>query len=159
MYLSKGNLIPSVDLYTKDESGVKKFNTNDFFSNKNILVFSVPGAFTSTCSEKHLPSYINNFDLLISKGIDAIACLSVNDIHVMYAWFKLNNALQKIDILADSHLKFSNQLGITNDRGDVLGLRALRSSFYVKNRIIDRVFIEHDGEYRVSSAENFLLNL
>ena len=156
MFLKKGNVIPNMIFYKKKDSVLTEFNTDDYFSNKKIIVFSVPGAFTPTCSAKHLPSYAKNFEYFKKLGIDNIACLSANDIHVMHAWIKLQKALDEIDILADPKLKFTRILGIQNDKGEIMGLRCLRTSFLVINKTIKQVFIEKDGEYRHSSAEHMI---
>ena len=156
MFLKKGNVVPNLIFYKKKDSALTEFYLNDYFSNKKIIVFSVPGAFTPTCSAKHLPSYVENFENFRKWGIDNIACLSANDIHVMYAWIKSQDALEKIDILADPNLKLTKILGIQNNRGEIMGLRCLRTSFLVINKTIKQVFVEKDGEYRHSSAEHMI---
>ena len=119
----------------------------------------MPGAFTPTCSVKHLPSYLDQYDALKQKGVDAIICLSVNDAHVMYAWGRDQGVEDKIIMLADSSAAFSEALGLAVHMGPVLGTRSSRSAFVVEDGVISHAFLEEPMVYEVSSAEHVLANL
>ncbi len=150
-----GEKIPNLVLRSKSDK-INEFYSNDFFSHKRIVLFGLPGAYTSTCSSLHLPSYINLFDKIKSKGIDIIACLAVNDPHVMKAWAEHNNILEKIEMISDSDCSFSKHLGLDHNYGPVLGVRSLRFSMIVNNCIIENLFVEEVGKFDVSSAENVI---
>ena len=155
MALTIGSAIPKLEITTKTSKGLDVINTETYFMGRKIIVFSVPGAFTATCSEKHLPGYVKNFEAFNSAGIDAIACLAVNDAHVMFAWAEQRQATA-IDLLADSRAMFSDQLGLTTDMGPVLGIRASRSAFVVEDGIITHFFREEPKAFEVSDAETLL---
>ena len=122
MTLTIGSKIPKLEITTKTSEGLEIINTENYFSGRKIIVFSVPGAFTPTCSEKHLPGYIKHHDKFLSVGIHAIACLAVNDAHVMFAWAEQNGADGLIDLFADSRAIFTELLGLKTDMGAVLGI-------------------------------------
>ncbi len=151
-----GMKIPAVTIRTKSEAGVEELETATYFAGRKVVMFAVPGAFTPTCSAKHLPNFLDNLDSLKAAGFDAIACLSINDAHVMKAWSDMNDATGKIDMLADVRAAFSRALGITADFGDVLAERTQRSAFVVEDGTITHVFIEEPGMFKVSSAEHVL---
>ncbi len=111
MALTTGSAIPKLEVTTKTSEGLDVIDTQAYFAGRKIIVFSVPGAFTATCSEKHLPGYVKHYDNFKSAGIDAIACLAVNDAHVMLAWAEQKQADGLIDLLADSRAVFSDELG------------------------------------------------
>ena len=156
MSLEAGFTIPSAMFYTKDDDGINANDTVEYFAGRKIVVFALPGAFTPTCSARHLPTYIEHHDALKAAGVDAIACLAVNDAHVMHAWAMAEGASDKIDMLADVRAAFSRALGITADFGDVLAERTQRSAFVVEDGTITHVFIEEPGMFEVSSAEHVL---
>jgi peroxiredoxin len=120
------------------------------------VMFAVPGAFTPTCSAKHMPNYLENMDRLKAAGFDAVACLSVNDAHVMKVWGDATNATGQIDMLADMRAEFSRALGIAADFGDVMAERAQRCALVVEDGTITHVFIEEPGMFEVSSADHVL---
>ncbi len=150
-----GDKIPNMILRSKNDK-IYEFYSDDFFSNKRIVLFGLPGAYTSTCSSQHLPSYISMWPKIKSKGIDVIACFAVNDPHVMKAWAEHNNILNKIKMISDSDCSFTKQVGLDHDYGPVLGLRSLRFSMIVKDCIIENLFVEEVGKYDISSAENII---
>ena len=156
MSLTIGQKLPDMTLHIKDEDGIDSCETGVFFAGKKIVVFTVPGAFTPTCSLKHMPSYLEHYDALKEAGIDEIACLSINDAHVMKAWSDMNGATGKIDMLADMRAEFSRALGITADFGDVLAERTQRCALVVDNGTITHVFVEEPGIFEVSSAGHVL---
>jgi peroxiredoxin len=158
--ISVGEKFPSVSLKQATADGVSDVNTGELFAGKKAIVFSLPGAFTSTCSSKHLPSYVNEHDQLRAKGIDLIACLSVNDVAVMKAWGEAHNALGKVVMLADGNAELTKALGIELDLTKAqMGLRARRGVLVVDNGVVKTVEMEAPGKYEVSGAEACLLKL
>ena len=153
-----GEKIPNSVLRIKTEI-IQKVNSEDFFKNKKIVLFGVPGAFTPTCSAKHLPDFINYYSKIIEKGIDKICCLSVNDPHVMKAWGEHNNTQGKIEMISDTDCSFSKKIGLDHDYGEVLGLRCLRFSMIVKNSVLKKIFVDELGKFEVTGAENIINNL
>ena len=124
-----------------------------------MVLFSVPGAFTPTCSVKHLPSFVDNVDEILGKGVDTIACMAVNDVFVMNAWGKSANA-DKIAMLADGNGEFAKSLGLEMDAsGFGMGERSQRFALIADDGVVSHLFIEAPGEYRVSAAEHVLLSL
>ena len=156
MLLEAGMKIPAITIRTKTEEGIEELETASYFAGRKIVMFAVPGAFTSTCSAKHMPNYLENMDKLKAAGFDAVACLSVNDAHVMKAWGDATNATGQIDMLADMRAEFSRALGISADFGDVLAERAQRCALVVEDGTITHVFIEEPGMFEVSSADHVL---
>ena len=119
----------------------------------------MPGAFTPTCSGKHLPGFINNYEKIISKGVSKVACMAVNDPHVMNAWGDVSGVDGKIDMLSDSDCSISTSLGLDMNFGKILGHRSKRFAMIVDNNIIIKLFIEEVGAFEVSTAENIINNL
>ena len=156
MTLSIGSRIPNLEITTKTADGLDVINTETYFKGKKIIIFSVPGAFTPTCSEKHLPGYLELFNDFKAVGIDAIGCIAVNDAHVMLAWAEQQGALGLIDLFADSRFKFSDALGLTTDMGPVLGIRASRSALIVNDGVITHFFKEKPKAFEVSDARSLL---
>ena len=159
MTITAGSAIPSVDIHTKTEEGLDTVNTADYCAGRKVVLFSVPGAFTPTCSAKHMPGFVEKFNQLKAKGVDAVACLAVNDAHVMLAWAKAHGAEGKIDMFADPRCDFSKALGIERDMGTVMGIRAARCAFIIDDGVISHVFMEEVGVFDVSSVENILAHL
>lgn len=156
--IEAGQKFPSVTLKQVTGDGISEINTGELFAGKKAIVFALPGAFTSTCSSKHLPSYVNEHDALKAKGVDLIACLSVNDAAVMKAWGEAHNALGKIVMLADGNAELTKALGIEVDLSkSVMGLRARRGVLVIDNGVVTSVDMEAPGKYEVSGAEACLL--
>ena len=151
-----GMKIPAITIRTKTEEGIEELEAASYFAGRKIVMFAVPGAFTPTCSAKHMPNYLENMDRLKPAGFDAVACLSVNDAHVMKAWGDATNATGQIDMLADMRAEFSRALGISADFGDVMAERAQRCALVVEDGTITHVFIEEPGMFEVSSADHVL---
>ncbi len=149
-----GDKIPNVSFRIK-KTKISTINTIEYFKDKNVVIFGLPGAFTPTCSAKHLPSYVSNYQSIIDKNIDKIGCMAVNDPHVMAAWGKYNN-IENIDMISDSDCSFTFSLGLNHDYGPILGIRSFRFSMLVKDLIIKNLFVEEVGKFEVSSAENLL---
>ena len=159
MTISLGDSFPSGTFLIKDNDGVKHIKTEEYFKSKKVVLFALPGAFTPTCSAKHLPSYIKNYKQIIEKGVSVIACMAVNDPHVMRAWGDANEVFEKIDMISDADCSISESLGLDMDFGKVMGRRSRRFAMVVENNIIMKLFIEEIGAFDVSSAENMLKHL
>jgi len=125
-----------------------------------VLLFAVPGAFTPTCSAKHLPGYVAHLDAIKAKGIDTVACMAVNDAFVMEAWAKSQNAPADILMLADGNGAFSKSLGLEMDATAFgMGMRSKRFALVAKDGVVTQLFVEAPGEFKVSAAEHVLENL
>lgn len=159
MTIQVGDTLPTAVLnYLKD--GVQSVNTADLFANKTVVLFAVPGAFTPTCSAKHLPGYVDKLDELKAKGVDTVACMAVNDAFVMEAWAKHQNAPADIMMLADGNGAFTKSLGLELDATAFgMGMRAKRFALVAKNGVVTQLFVEAPGEFRVSAADHVLANL
>jgi glutaredoxin/glutathione-dependent peroxiredoxin len=159
MTIKVGDKVPSVTLRQLTPDGVKEVTTDELFAGKKVAVFAVPGAFTRTCSQRHLPSYVGNAAALRAKGVDAIACVAVNDAFVMGAWGKEHQADQ-ITMLGDGNADFTKSVGLELDRiREGMGIRSQRYSMLVDNGVITALNVEKPGEYDVSSAEAMLEKL
>jgi peroxiredoxin (alkyl hydroperoxide reductase subunit C) len=159
MTIKVGDKIPSVTLNVMTEDGPDAVSTDDFFAGKKVAIFGVPGAFTPTCSAKHLPGFVANADALKAKGVDAIACVSVNDPFVMGAWGKDQGVGDKVAMLADGSAKFTKATGLEldlTDRG--LGVRCQRFSMVVDDGTVSSIHID-EGTFEKTSAETMLSEL
>lgn len=157
MTIQKNDTVPGVNLKMISGGSVSDIDTSDLFGTGKSILFGLPGAFTPTCSKSHLPGFVVNADRIKAKGVDRIACLSVNDAFVMDAWSKANNA-EKIILLADGNADFSTALGLEiNIPG--MGTRCKRFAAIIDNGTLTHIFLEQPGEFKVSSAENILENL
>jgi glutaredoxin/glutathione-dependent peroxiredoxin len=160
MTIKVGDKVPSVTLRYLTPEGVKAVPSDEFFKDKKVAVFGLPGAYTCTCSSRHLPGYVTNSDALKKKGIDTIACLSVNDAFVMNAWGKEHGAGDKVVMLGDGSCEFTEAIGLTVDRTEAgMGIRSQRYSMIVDNGVVRELNVEPSGEYGVSSAEAMLERL
>jgi len=160
MVISVGDALPAATLVKMTENGPEKIETGDYFAGRRIALFSVPGAFTPTCSAKHLPGFIEKADALKAKGIDEIAGTAVNDAFVMGAWGKSAGADGKVTLLADGNGDFVKAMGLDFD-GSAFGMgrRGQRFAMVVNDGKVEKLFVEAPGEYRVSSAEYMLSEL
>ena len=136
MALAVGTKLPNVTIHTKTEDSVEEINLLDWCGERRVVFFYVPGAFTQTCTNTHLPGFVRLFDSFARKAVDVVACISVNDAHVMKAWGEQVGALGKIVMLADSRAELAQALGVTRDFGPVLGVRAKRCGFIADKGII-----------------------
>lgn len=159
MSIESGQSVPEATFMTMTEDGPAPVTSSALFDGKTVVLFAVPGAYTPTCSAKHLPGFQDNFDAIKAKGVDTIACTSVNDVFVMDAWGKDNDA-GDIVMLADGNGEFANKIGLTMDAsGFGMGERSQRYAMVVKNGKVDQLFVEGPGEFKVSSGEHVLENL
>jgi len=155
-----GDKIPSAMVREVKETSVQEISTEEFFKGKRVALFAVPGAFTSTCSVKHLPSYVNNADALKKKGIDAVACTAVNDAAVMRAWGEQGSAVGKVTMLADGNGDFARALGVEADMSkNGMGKRSRRYSMLVDNGVVKQFNLEEPGAYGVSSGDHMLTQI
>jgi glutaredoxin/glutathione-dependent peroxiredoxin len=157
MTIQVGDKVPSVDLAVMGESGPEGISTDDLFKGKKVIVFGVPGAFTPTCSAKHLPGFVQHADALKQKGVDSIACVSVNDAFVMGAWGKDQNVGDKVVMLADGSAKLAKALGLELDlteRG--LGMRNQRFAMLVEDGVVKSIDVDAAGTFEKTSAESLL---
>jgi len=153
-----GDKIPAVSIGTMGAQGPAEVNTEEFFKGKKVVLFGLPGAFTPTCSAKHLPGFISNAEALKKKGVDAIACISVNDPFVMDAWGKSLHAEGKVTMLADGSAAFAKAAGLELDlTGRGMGMRSKRYSMVVDNGVVKKINIEENpGACDISNAETIL---
>ena len=157
--IAVGQTMPQVNFQMKLDDGVNTFSTSDYFKHSCVVLFIVPGAFTPTCSAKHLPGFVKLADKFKAAGIDKIACMAVNDAHVMRAWAEVNDAVGVIDMIADFHTEMSDALGLTRDMGPIMGRRAARCAIVIDNGVVKSIFMEEPGAFEVSSAEHVLASL
>ena len=157
--IAVGQRIPQVSFQMKLDDGIGTFSTSDYLKGSRVVLFVVPGAFTPTCSAKHLPGFIKLADKLKAAGIDKIACMAVNDAHVMRAWAEANDAVGVIDMIADFHAEMSDALGLTRDMGPIMGRRAARCAMVIDHGVVQSIFMEEPGAFEVSSAEHVLASL
>jgi peroxiredoxin len=158
MSIKVGDKIPSATLAYMTDDGPAEMSTSDLFSGKKVVLFALPGAFTPTCSAKHVPGFVQNADAIKAKGVDTIACLSVNDAFVMGAWGKDQAVGDKVAMLADGSAELTKALGLELDltaRG--MGVRSHRYAMVVENGEVKSLDVEENpGGLDVSSAENVL---
>jgi peroxiredoxin len=160
MTIKVGDKVPEVTLRYLAPDGMKAVPAAEFFAGKKVALFAVPGAFTRTCSERHLPSYVGHAADLKAKGVDTIACIAVNDPFVMQAWGKARNAEGKIAMLGDGSSEFTRAVGLELDRvKEGMGMRSQRYSMLVEDGVVKALNIEAPGQYEVSSAETMLKSL
>ncbi len=160
MTVKKGDRIPEATLQRMGASGPEPITTEDIFSGKKVAFFALPGAFTPTCSAKHVPGYLAKADALKGKGIDMIACMSVNDAFVMGAWAKDQGTGDKIAMLADGSGIFAKALGLEFDASKFgMGTRSQRFSMIVNDGTVEELNIEAPGAFEVSTAEYMLKQL
>ena len=158
--LEAGQQFPPVNLFVLKDTGPTKVSSNALLSGKRVALFGVPGAFTRTCSAKHLPGYIDQFDALRAAGIDEIMCLSTNDVFVLAAWAKMFNAGSKVSMVGDGCLDFTRAAGLEADmsaRG--FGSRCRRFSMIVDDGVVTHMHLETAGEFGATSAEELLNDL
>lgn len=159
MTITVGDRIPDVPLSLATAEGPMPVQSGDFFKGKKVALFAVPGAFTPTCSARHLPSFVEKAGELKSKGIDEIACIAVNDPFVMAAWNKADGS-EDIAMLADGNGEFAESIGLSMDAAKYgMGRRSQRYSMIVDDGVVEQLNVEQPGEYRASSAEHMLEQL
>lgn len=157
MTISVGDTLPATTFMEMTAEGPRPVASADYFKGRRIAVFSVPGAFTPTCSARHLPGFVDKLDELKAKGIDEVACTAVNDAFVLGAWAKSASADGKVTMLADGNGEFAQNIGLTMDGSKFgLGLRGSRWSMVVNDGKVETLNVEEGGAFEVSSAEHLL---
>jgi glutaredoxin/glutathione-dependent peroxiredoxin len=160
MTIKVGDTIPSMKLMVATADGPREISTDEIFKGKKVVLFAVPGAFTPTCSAKHLPGFVQNADVLKAKGVDTIACIAVNDAFVMGAWGKDQGTGDKIMMLADGAAAFAKAIGLEldlNARG--MGWRSQRYALIAEDGKVTHLGVEAPGGFEVSKAEAILAAL
>lgn len=157
MTISVGEKLPSTTFITMTESGPEPVNSDEYFAGRKVALFSVPGAFTPTCSARHLPGFVEKADELKAKGIDAIVCTAVNDPFVMGAWAKAGDVGDKVTMLADGNGSFAKAVGLEMDGSKFgLGTRGQRFSMVINDGVVEQLNVEAPGDFKVSTAEHML---
>ena len=160
MTIKAGDHLPAATFKTTTADGRKDVTADELFKGKKVVLFAVPGAFTPTCDAKHLPGYVELADKIKAKGVDTIACVSVNDVFVMGAWGKHSNVGDKIALLADGNGDFTRAVGLTLDaKGFGMGERSQRYALIAEDGVVTQLFVEAGGEFKVSAAEHVLAAL
>jgi peroxiredoxin len=154
--INKGDKIPEVNLVKATESGPEQVSSSDYFAGKKVALFSVPGAYTPTCSAKHLPGYVEKAAELKAKGVDEIACTAVNDAFVLNAWNK-DAGSEDVTMLADGNGDFAKAIGLEMDgSGFGMGTRGQRFSMIVNDGVVEELNVEAPGDFKVSAADYML---
>ena len=160
MTIKVGDRMPAGTFKTMTKDGPQNITTDQLFSGKKVVLFSVPGAFTPTCDAKHLPGFIEKAADLKSKGVDTVACMAVNDVFVMNAWGKHSSVDDKVMMLADGNGTYAKALGLEMDgSGFGMGTRGQRFALIVQDGVANSVFVEAPREFKVSAADHILANL
>ena len=160
MTIKVGDKMPAGTFTQITKDGPQKTSAEEFFKGRKVVLFSVPGAFTPTCDAKHLPGFVEKAGDLKAKGVDAIACIAVNDAFVMKAWGKSQNTDGKVEMLADGNANYTKALGLEMDAtGFGMGTRGQRFSLVVDDGVVKQVNVEQKGEFKVSSAEHVLTQI
>lgn len=157
MSIATGDKMPEGAFGVMTDAGPGQITTDELFSGKRVVLFSVPGAFTPTCSMNHLPGYVEHAQGFVDKGVDTVACLAVNDVFVMDAWGKSRDVGDHVVMLADGNGDYTKALGLELDAsGFGMGLRGQRFAIIVDDGVATAVAVEAPGEFRVSAAEAIL---
>jgi len=157
MTIKVGDKLPNITLSTMAEEGPKPISVEELCAGKKVVLFAVPGAFTPTCSNQHLPGFVSNSAALKEKGVDLVACISVNDPFVMAAWSKDRNAAEGVLMLADGNAEFTSAIGLEMDvSGFGMGMRSQRYSMIIDNGVVSSLNVESGPVLDVSSAETIL---
>ena len=160
MTIQAGDRIPSVTLMRMGQDGPEAVSTDDLFKGKKVAFFGVPGAFTPTCSAKHLPGFVEKADTIKSKGVDEIVCASVNDVFVMDAWGKDQGVGDAVAMIADGDAAFTKAAGLELDlTGKGLGLRSQRFAMVVEDGVVKSVTVDPPGTFDATSADSLLRQL
>ena len=159
MSIQEGSQLPDATFMTMSADGPQPVTTSEMFKGKRVALFAVPGAFTPTCSAKHLPGFVEKSAMLKARGIDEVACVSVNDVFVMDAWGKQAGSAD-VAMLADGNGEFAKAIGLEMDgSGFGMGQRSQRYAMVVDDGTVEKLFVEGPGEFKVSSAEHMLSEL
>ena len=153
-----GDTIPAVTITVIDKDGQNNVSASDYFAGKKAVLMALPGAFTPTCSATHLPGYVVSYDDIVAKGVDVVACLSVNDAFVMKSWQDAQNA-ENIAMIADGGAALTKAMDLVLDTGDFGGVRSRRYSMIIDDGKITHLNLEEGGDFKVSGADTILEQL
>ena len=156
--IEQGQVLPNVVLTELTADGMQSHQVTELFADKKVVLFAVPGAFTPTCSAAHLPGYVVLADQIKAKGVDIIACVSVNDAFVMKAWGEAHNA-SELMMLGDGDAAFTKAIGLDKETGSFGGVRSQRYAMIIENGVVTELAVEAAGEFEVSKAESILEKL
>jgi len=156
--IEQGQALPNVVLTELTADGMQNHQVTELFADKKVVLFAVPGAFTPTCSAAHLPGYVVLADQIKAKGVDIIACVSVNDAFVMKAWGEAHNA-SELMMLGDGDAAFTKAIGLDKETGSFGGVRSQRYAMIIENGVVNEIAVEAAGEFEVSKAESILEKL
>lgn len=160
MTLAVGSRAPEGKFRISTADGLADLTTQQLFNGKRVLLFAVPGAFTPTCDAKHLPGFVELSDQIRARGVDTVACMSVNDVFVMRAWGRAAGVGDKVLMLADGNGDYARALGLSMDAsGHGMGLRSKRFAMVVKDGVVEQLFVESPGKFEVSAADYVLERL
>jgi peroxiredoxin len=160
MSINVGDRLPEVTLMKATAEGPQPVSSAEYFAGRRVALFSVPGAFTPTCSARHLPGFVERADELKAKGVDEIACTAVNDAFVMGAWGEGAGASEKVTMLSDGNGEFAEALGLTMDGSKYgMGKRGQRYSMVVNDGVVEQINVEEPGAFNVSSADYMIERL
>jgi peroxiredoxin (alkyl hydroperoxide reductase subunit C) len=160
MTISVGDRVPSTTLHHMTSDGPAEISSDELFGDKTVVLFALPGAFTPTCSAKHVPGYVATADALKVKGVDTIVCLSVNDAFVMGAWGEDRGVGDKVMMVADGSADFTRAAGLDLDLSERgFGVRSQRYSMLVRDGVVAALHIEAPGAFEVSDANTMLGDL
>lgn len=157
--IKENDQIPSGALTSKGDLGIQHYDPREIFAKGRHVLFAVPGAFTPTCSEKHLPGYVENAEALKKAGVQSINCIAVNDAFVMKAWGDSLGIGDKVRLLSDGDGAFSEALGLATDTGAFGGIRSKRYAMIIEDGVVEHLFVEDDKQFEVSKAEYVLEQL
>ena len=157
MTIKVGEKIPSVTLMHMTDKGPAPVTTDELFGGKKVVLFALPGAFTPTCSARHLPGYVDHAEDFSKKGVSGVVCLSVNDAFVMGAWGKAQNAEGKVHMVADGNGELTRKIGLEMDASKFgMGVRSQRYAAVIDNIVVKSLEVEEAGAFKVSAAEHIL---
>ncbi len=157
MTIQVGDTMPAGTLTHMTKDGPKPVTTNELFKGKKVVLFSVPGAFTPTCHARHLPGFVSHIEAFRGKGIDTVACLSVNDVFVMDAWGKAASVGDSVLMLADGNAEYTKLLGLELDASAFgMGTRGKRFALVASDGVVTHLLVEAPGDFKISSAEHVL---
>ncbi|WP_234495896.1 peroxiredoxin [Vibrio maritimus] len=156
--IQQGQALPNVTLSQLTADGMVNHNVAELFADKKVVLFAVPGAFTPTCSEAHLPGFVVNADTIKAKGVDLICCVSVNDAFVMKAWGEVHNASELL-MLGDGDAAFTKAIGLDMDTASFGGVRSQRYAMIIDNGVVTQLNVEAPSQFEVSTAEAILAAL
>ena len=157
MSIKVGDRIPSVTLMHMSDKGPAPVTTDELFGKKKVVLFALPGAFTPTCSARHLPGFVEHAADFKNKGVDSVVCLSVNDAFVMNAWGKDQNAAGKVEMVADGNGELTKKLGLEMDASKFgMGVRSQRYAAVIEDMVVKKLEVEEPGAFKVSSADHML---